>query len=93
MTARLVGVQCSTWVHAVWVPDDLPEGALLQIRVIARKDRGPITQAPPNWRGKAECGQMVSHIHAGPNHGHDWDLIGELRRCPRCVRVIARGQR
>lgn len=80
---RFVGVPSTHYFHAVWVPHDLEQ---LEILNIPREGRGFLSRHAL-WSGRAECGQHVSGIFAGPARGHDWDRTTR-DRCPRCVRLV-----
>ena len=91
--ARFVGVTAKVLTHAVWVPDTLTDTAQYQFEFVSREGRGRLVRARPQWSGHAECGQYVTNIIAGPNHGHDWDLVPSRDKCLKCERVIERRSR
>lgn len=85
-TERFVAVRARELTHAVFVPHDLPQP---EYQSIVREGRGALATYG-GWAGVAECGQHVKGIVAGPARGHDWDLIRDDEKCPRCEREVQR---
>lgn len=87
---RWVGVKARDLVHAVWVPHDLP-AQMFTFERILRDDMAPLVRSNPYWSGQAACKQLMRGVVAGEQGGHDWDRFPERDKCPRCIKVVARG--
>lgn len=90
--ARFVGVSSRRWTHAVFVPCDLEGADMWTYDAVERPNRTALVRLCPRWVGRAECGQVVRGIVAGPNGGHDWERVSSNDRCPRCERAIERSR-